>query len=127
MFVIRNLVKYHSTVTKLIAYAPVEVLTSQNVIIHLKIPPNSYRFFTQKSTTNNQINETKSTETKTANTNPTSNIGEYDTLTEYQAYDMIHKLSDNDRLSLSKALNNYESDKIKTKFQGETCYGLQLP
>lgn len=113
MFVIRNLVKYHSA-TKSIACAPVEVLTSQNVIINLKIPPNFYRFFTQKSTSN---------ETKIANTNPTSNIGEYDTLTEYQAYDMIHKLSDNDRLSLSKALNNYESDKIKSKFQGETSCG----
>lgn len=51
-------------------------------------------------------------------TNQTQNIGEYDTLTEYHAYDMIHKLSDNDRKSLSKALNKYESEKIKSKFQG---------
>lgn len=39
-----------------------------------------------------------------------------DTLTEDQAYDMIHKLSDNDRASLSKALNSFEK---KSKFQGE--------
>lgn len=56
-------------------------------------------------------------------TNQTQNIGEYDTLTEYHAYDMIHKLSDNDRKSLSKALNKYESEKIKSKFQGN-CWSV---
>lgn len=48
----------------------------------------------------------------------TRSIGEYDTLTEYHAYDMIHKLSDNDRASLSKALNRYGSEKVKSKLQG---------
>lgn len=51
--------------------------------------------------------------------NTTPNIGGYDTLTEYHAYDMIHRLSDNDRASLSKALSKYNSDKIKSKFQGK--------
>lgn len=48
--------------------------------------------------------------------NKTQNVG--DTLTEYNAYDMIHKLSDNERVSLSKALNKYNSDKTKSKLQG---------
>lgn len=38
-----------------------------------------------------------------------------DTLTEYNAYDMIHKLSENDRDCLSKALSSFEK---KSKFQG---------
>lgn len=46
----------------------------------------------------------------------TANVGE---LTEYSAYDMIHKLSDNDRKSLSKALSRFDSEKTKSKFQGE--------
>lgn len=54
--------------------------------------------------------------------NSPPNIGEYDTLTEYHAYDMIHKLSDNDRASLSKALSKYNSDKIKSKFQGRLIF-----
>lgn len=41
------------------------------------------------------------------------------TLTEYNAYDMIANLSDNERASLSKALSTYNSDKIKSKFQGK--------
>lgn len=40
------------------------------------------------------------------------------TLTDYQAFDMIHKLTDEDRGALTKALNQYESNKIKSKFQG---------
>lgn len=67
----------------------------------------SYRFLTH-STANHS--EKLSSETP--------RIGEYDTLTEYHAYDMIHKLSDNDRASLSKALSKYDSEKIKSKFQG---------
>lgn len=46
----------------------------------------------------------------------TAKIGE---LTEFQAYDMIHKLSDNDRKSLSNALSRYDSEKTKSKFQGK--------
>lgn len=56
---------------------------------------------------------------KSSASNQTQNIGDYDTLTEYNAYDMIHKLSDNERASLSKALSKYNSDKTKSKFQGE--------
>lgn len=44
----------------------------------------------------------------------TAKIGE---LTEYHAYDMIHKLSDNDRKALSTALSRYDSEKIKSQFQ----------
>lgn len=46
----------------------------------------------------------------------TPKVGE---LTEYHAFDMIHKLSDNDRKSLSKALSRYDSEKTKSKFQGK--------
>ena len=46
----------------------------------------------------------------------TDKIGE---LTEYHAYDMIHKLTDNDRKALSNALSRYDSEKTKSKFQGE--------
>lgn len=38
-------------------------------------------------------------------------------LTEYHAYDMIHKLSDNDRKALSTALSRYDSEKTKSQFQ----------
>lgn len=50
--------------------------------------------------------------------NQPPNIGDFDTLTEYQAYDMIHKLSEKDRVSLSKALSKFDSEKTKSKFQG---------
>lgn len=40
-------------------------------------------------------------------------------LSQYQAYDMIHKLTDQERGSLKNALNQYESDIVKTKFQGK--------
>lgn len=42
-----------------------------------------------------------------------------ESLTDYQAYDMVHKLTDGDRAALTKALNQFESNKIKSKFQGE--------
>lgn len=41
------------------------------------------------------------------------------TLTDVQAYDMIHQLDDAERAALTKAINQYESNKIKSKFQGE--------
>lgn len=44
----------------------------------------------------------------------TTKIGE---LTDYHAYDMIHKLSDNDRKALSNALSRYDSEKTKSQFQ----------
>lgn len=40
-------------------------------------------------------------------------------LSQYQAYDMIHKLTDQERKSLRDALNQYESDVTKSKFQGK--------
>lgn len=43
-------------------------------------------------------------------------------LSQYQAYDMIHKLTAHERQSLKNALNQYESDQVKSKFQGkEIC------
>lgn len=47
---------------------------------------------------------------------PTTNSN---ALTDVQAFDMIHQLSDADRAALTKAINQYESNKIKTKFQGK--------
>lgn len=52
----------------------------------------------------------------TSNKNDQSMSSVSDTLTEYNAYDMIHKLSENDRECLSKALSSFER---KTKFQGK--------
>lgn len=43
---------------------------------------------------------------------------ESEPLKDEQAYDMIHKLTDGDRATLTKALNQYESNKIKSKIQG---------
>lgn len=40
-------------------------------------------------------------------------------LSQYQAYDMIHKLTDQERTALKNALNQYESDIAKSKFQGK--------
>lgn len=40
-------------------------------------------------------------------------------LSQYQAYDMIHKLTDQERTSLKNALNQYESDIVKSKLQGK--------
>lgn len=41
-------------------------------------------------------------------------IGE---LTEYHAYDMVHKLSDNDRKALSNALSRFDAEKTKSQFK----------
>lgn len=41
------------------------------------------------------------------------------TLTDVQAYDMIHQLSDAERAAVTKAINQYESNKIKSQFQGK--------
>lgn len=78
----------------------------------------SYRFFMHSSI--------KYVEQSSAS-DQTAKIGE---LTEFQAYDMIHKLSDNDRKSLLNALSRYDSEKTKSKFQGidlircKHCYFL---
>lgn len=68
----------------------------------------SYRWFTQSSV--NYIDQTPASDS-------TPKIGE---LTEYHAFDMIHKLSDNDRKVLSKALSRYDSEKTKSKLQGKS-------
>lgn len=84
-----------------------------SVISYKKDTPNSYnsyRFITHSSA--------KRSEKPSAETNQSTN-GENE-LTEYHAYDMIHKLSDNERASLSKALSKFNSDKIKSKFQGNS-------
>lgn len=67
----------------------------------------NYRFFMHSSALHIE---------QPSNTDQPPKIGE---LTEYHAYDMIHKLSDNDRKSLSRALSRYDSEKTKSKFQGE--------
>lgn len=41
-------------------------------------------------------------------------------ISDYQAYDMMHKLTDEERKSLKKALSQYESDQVKSKFQGKS-------
>lgn len=79
---------------------PLQTLSDHSDISHVKNIQTTAKNYTGKSSSQ------------------TPNIGEYDTLTEYHAYDMIHKLSENDRASLLKALNKYNSDKIKSKFQG---------
>lgn len=129
MFVLRNLIKHQLTVTKCLAHTSIEVFTSQSVISHVKtIPLLCHRTITQTTTllTPATTTTTPSTGTTNLNDNVTNtkgatDIGENDTLTEYQAYDMIHKLSDNERVSLSSALNKYDSEKIKSKFQGMRC------
>lgn len=49
-------------------------------------------------------------------------------ISDYQAYDMVYKLTDKERASLKKALNQYESDQVKSKFQGKYiyCWNLQF-
>lgn len=42
------------------------------------------------------------------------------TLSDVQAYDMIHQLNDAERATLTKAIKQYESNKTKSKLQGET-------
>lgn len=69
-----------------------------------------YRFSSFSTNNNND---------KSSSANQTQSIGDYHTLTEYNAYNMIANLSDNERASLSKALSKYNSDKIKSKFQGK--------
>lgn len=119
MFGIRNLSKLRSYLPKsnlivatINSHVTVsfQTLSNHSVISHVKniqITCNTYRFYMSSA-----IKHTGKS------SNQTPNIGEYDTLTEYHAYDMIHKLSENDRASLLKALNKYNSDKIKSKFQG---------
>lgn len=43
-------------------------------------------------------------------------------LSQYQAYDMIHKLTEQERESLKNALNQYESDIVRSKFQGKQTF-----
>lgn len=127
MFGIRNCskllqhwTKLNSTVTVINPHvtALFQTLPNHTVINHVKDTQTSctsYRFF--------MCSAVKHTGKSSSTSNKTPNIGEYDTLSEFQAYDMIHKLSNNDRASLLKALNKYNSDKIKSKFQGN-CFRL---
>lgn len=39
-------------------------------------------------------------------------------ISKYQVYEMVHKLTDDERLSLKQALNQYESDEVKAKLEG---------
>lgn len=115
MFGIRNLSKLKQYLTKSNSTVTVSLHTLSNrfIISHVKDTQttcNAYRFF--------MCSAVKHTGKSSSTSNQTPNIGEYDTLTEYHAYDMIHKLSENDRASLLKALNKYNSDRIKSKFQG---------
>lgn len=136
MFGIRNLskltqqlIKTNSTIAAINSThvtVSLQTLSNQSLISHVKDTQTtciSYRLFTHSTVKHTEKSSTNAT-------HQTPNIGEYDTLTEYHAYDMIHKLSDNDRASLSKALNKYDSDKIKSKFQGKfyaliTLLGIQ--
>lgn len=96
---------------------------NNNVVKNIRIP---YRFITQSTTHIRNKSTTKSPESNTISENHSTapSIGEYDTLTEYHAYDILVKLSDNDRNALKTALSKYDSDQIKSRFQGNlklTC------
>lgn len=110
----QSLPKCSSTVTAINSHITVSLQTLSNrFVISTKDTQTTYiscRFF--------MCSVVKQTGKSSPTSNHTPNIGEYDTLTEYHAYDMIHKLSENDRASLLKALNKFNSDKIKSKFQG---------
>lgn len=115
MFGIRHLSRLQQYLTKSNSKvtASLQTLSNRSVISHVKdtqITCISCRFLT--------CSPEKFSGKSTSASKQTPNIGEYDTLTEYHAYDMIHKLSDNDRASLLKALSKYNSDKVKSKFQG---------
>lgn len=122
MFVVRNLIKQQLTVTKCFVHAPVEVFASHSVISHVRaIPLLCHRTITQTTTQfapATPVTGATNINENVSNTTDASDTGDSDTLTEYQAYDMIHKLNDNERASLSSALNKYDSEKIKSKFQG---------
>lgn len=127
MFVARNLFRQQLTVTKCMAHVPIRISPNQSVISHVRAIPLCHRTITHTTITTAPSTTTATPTTGTSNTNEndknpaknTTNIGEYDTITEYQAYDMIHKLSDKDRASLSSALNKFDSELIKSKFQGK--------
>lgn len=123
MFGMRNLLKLTSHVTKsnftgINTHEPIllQTLSNHSVISRMK---DTHAICISHRLIMCSASAAKHSDESSSATHPTPNIGEYDTLTEYHAYDMIHKLSDNDRASLLKALNKYNSDKIKTKFQGE--------
>lgn len=130
MFVARNLFRQQLTVTKCMAHVPILILPNQSAISHVRTIPLCHRTITHTTTNTAPSTTTSTSTTGTADTNEndknpaknTTNIGEYNTLTEYQAYDMIHKLSDNDRASLSSALNKFDSELIKSKFQGKIAW-----
>lgn len=90
---------------------------NNDVVGNIRIP---YRFITQSTTNFENKSTTKSPESVETSVNQSTapSIGEYDTLTEYHALDILIKLSDNDRNALKKALSKYDSDQIKSKFQG---------
>lgn len=126
MFVLRNLIRQQLSVTKCVAHTPIDIFSSHSVIGHVKtIQLLCHRTITQTTassapatTTTRLAAGTTNTNENVTNTKSASDTVDSDTLTEYQAYDMIHKLSDNERASLSSAINKYDSEKIKSKFQG---------
>lgn len=119
----RSFIKCYSTITHNCPYAAATTsFQHQKLICHhqkyIQSTVVPYRYLTQSPVRFDNAATTTKTTAKSSK-DPQSNVGEYDTLTEYQAYDMIYKLSDNDRGAITKALSKYESDKIKSKFQGK--------
>lgn len=116
----KNFIKFYSTVTcnRSHLVACIQSFQNQNVICHhqkyadMYVVP--YRCLTRSIV---RLDNAAAATTKSTQNQP-PNIGDFDTLTEYQAYDMIHKLSEKDRVSLSKALSKFDSEKTKSKFQG---------
>lgn len=104
----RCLLKFHSVVGINHSYN-IETQKTLSVGSHVTYAANtscgSYRSFTRSAI---QFME------QPPASDQTPKIGE---LTEYHAYDMIHKLSDNDRKALSNALSRYDSEKTKSQFQ----------
>lgn len=80
------------------------MLLSRLLKLHSRI--GSYRFFSHSSI--------KFTEQSSAS-DQTAKVGEL----IHDWYDMIYKLSDNDRKALATALTQYDSEKTKSKFEGK--------
>lgn len=106
--------KYHSAIRSHTNSA-LKGLSYRTVISHVSHTQTSYGSYRSLMHSAAKYRDQSST----IASDQTAKIGEYDTLTEYHAYDMIHKLSDKDRTSLSKAISRYDSEKIKSKFQGK--------
>lgn len=110
--------KIHSRLGIHRSYIETQKLSSATNQVHTIDSPfqGSYRFFTHSSVKFIEQSSTPASDQATK-------TGE---LTEYHAFDMIHKLSDNDRKSLSKALSRYDSEKTKSKFQGNYTVTLKM-